>query len=76
MGKKKAKDELQTERILVFTSPEQVADQLKIVGNYIPPPHPSHNPTLTLNAYLGQNGRLGEGWVDSSQNLKPIFQLL
>lgn len=59
----------------MFRGPEQVADQLKIVGNYIPPPHPSPNPTLTLNAYLGQNGRLGEGWVDNSQNLEPIFHL-
>ena len=70
-----AKDELQIKRILVFTGPEQMADQLKIVGNYIPPPHPSPNPTLTLNAYLEQNGGLGEEQVDSSQNLKPIFHL-
>ena len=55
-----AKDELQIKRILVFTGPEQMADQLKIVRNYIPPPHPSPNPTLTLNAYLEQNGGLGE----------------
>ena len=39
------------------------------MGNYILPPHPSPNLTLTLNPYLGQNGGLGEGWVDNSQNL-------
>ena len=39
-------------------------------------PNPSPKSTLTLKSHLGQNGRLGKGWVDTSPDSYPEPHIL
>ena len=40
------------------------------------PTHPSPKSTLTLKSHLGQNGRLGKGWVDTFPDSYPEPHIL